>query len=330
MENFVRFRYAALALAVFVITGVSGYMGIEGWPFLDSVYMTILTFTTVGYSEVRPLSSGGRVFTTLLMLGGVSTMLYTLTTAVQAVVEEELLRGFLRRRTMESKLSRMRDHFIICGFGRVGRSAAAAFARESLSVVVIDRDADAILEADKMRLAYIQSDATEDESLRGAHVDRARGLVAALGSDSDNVFVTLSARGMNPDVHIVARAQSEESHSNLLRAGANRVVSPHEIGGVRMAMASTRPLAIDFLDSVLRPSEENAQRLTEVMVTPESALANAPISESCAGKGVHVLAIQRDGAIIVNPSSETKCLPGDSVVLVGHSRVLDILEGKGS
>ena len=335
MGVFVRFRYVVLALGAFVVTGVFGYMGIEGWSFLDSIYMTILTFTTVGYSEVRPLSPVGRAFTTLLMLGGVSTMLYTLTAVVQAVVEDEFLRSFLRRRRMQSRLSRMRDHFIVCGFGRVGAAVAAEFARQSVPVVIIDRDADAIAEAGEARFPFVHADATDDEALRRASVERARGLVAALGSDPDNVFVTLSARGVRPDIHVVARMQSADSRANLERAGANRVISPHEIGGARMAMASTRPLALASFDldydappRAPAPSAgDGAQRLSEALVTADSPLNGVPISQSCAPLGVRVLAIRRDGGFIINPPESETCRPGDSAALVGDSAALNYLEG---
>ena len=335
MGFFVRFRYVVLALGAFVITGVFGYMGIEGWSFLDSIYMTILTFTTVGYSEVRPLSTAGRVFTTLLMLGGVSTMLYTLSAVVQSVVEDEFLRSFLRRRRMQSRLSRMRGHFIVCGFGRVGRAVAAEFVRQSVPVVIIDRDEDAIADAAAERLPFARGDAASDGALRDAGAERARGLVAALGSDSDNVFVTLSARGLNPKIHIVARAQSRESRANLERAGANRVISPHEIGGARMAMASTRPLALasfgldyDAPLSSSSPPAPDSPRLGEALVTEASPLNGVPISQSCAARGVHVLAIRRrDGELIINPPPSAICRPGDSATLAGESRTLDELEG---
>lgn len=333
MGVFVRFRYVVLALCAFVVTGVFGYMGIEGWSFLDSVYMTILTFTTVGYGEVRQLSPVGRVFTTLLMLGGVSTMLYTLTAVVQAAVEDEFIRGFLRRRRMQSRLSRMRGHFIVCGFGRVGAAAAAEFVRQGVPVAVIDRDADAIADAAARRFPFAQADAADDGALRSAGVERARGLVAALGSDADNVFVALSARGLNPNIHIVARAQSRDSRANLERAGANRVIFPHEIGGARMALASTRPLALasfglDF-DAPSAPSPApDSRRLGEALVTEESPLNGVPISESCGALGAVVLAIRRrDGSLIVNPPPAEICRTGDAAILAGESRTLDRLEG---
>ena len=328
MWTFDRFGYVLLALAAFIVTGIFGYMGIEGWSLLDAVYMTILTFTTVGYDEVRPLSTEGRVFTTILMLGGVGTMLYALTAIVQSIVEEEFLRGFVRRRRMQARLSRQRDHFIVCGFGRVGRAVVDALLAESAPVVVIESDPDAVAIATDLGVPVVQADATDDQSLGRAEVERARGLVAALGRDSDNVFVTLSARGLNPDIHIVARSSFPEGGSNLRRAGADRVISPHDIGGLRMAMSATRPLAVDFLDSVLRSTGDDAQRLTEVLVVDDSPLSSTTISESCTPRGVHVLAIRRDGRVIVNPSDDEVCLSGDSVVLVGNSKVLEAIEGK--
>ena len=323
-----RYGLIALALTLFVVTGIFGYMSIEGWSFLESLYMTVLTFTTVGYNEVRPLSSQGRIFTTFLMIGGVATMLYTLTTIVQYVVEEEFVRNFLRRNRMGKRLSRLKDHFIVCGFGRVGQSVAETFIGESVPVVAVDTDPEALARASELGIPFVRGSATEDESLRSARIDRARGLIAALGNDQDNVFVTLSARGLKHDLQIVARASRLDSVTNLERAGADRVISPHQIGGLRMAMSATRPLAVDFLDSVLASSEDDDQRLTEVLVTDGSPLSAGPIGQTCAPVGIHVLAIRRAGEIIIYPEKGQTCLPGDSVILVGVSRTLASFEGQ--
>ena len=329
MRLLVKYRFMILALASLIATGIFGYMGIEGWSFLDALYMTIITFTTVGYGEVRPLSDAGRIFTTFLMIGGVGAMLYALTLVVQRVVEEEFLRSFLRRRRMESRLSRMSDHFIVCGFGRVGRSVAEAFLRESEQVAVIDANDDALMIAREMGIPYVNGPATDDASLTAARIDKARGLIAALGDDPENVFVTLTARGLNPNLHIVARASRSESVRNLERAGADRVILPHEIGGLRMAMSAIRPLATDFLDSVLMPSDDDQQRLTEVLVTGDSPLASGPISRTCHPAGVHVLAIRRGEDIIVNPDGGEVCRSGDTVILVGSGRTLATFERGG-
>ena len=329
MRWLVKSRFIALALALLIGAGVAGYMGIEGWPFLDALYMTIITFTTVGYGEVRPLSDAGRIFTTFLMIGGVGMMLYALTLVVQGVVEEEFLRSYLRRRRMESRLSRMKDHFIVCGFGRVGRSVAEAFLRDSTPVAVIDANPDALAMAQEMGVAYVNGSATDEAALSAARIDRARGLIAALGDDPANVFVTLSARGLNPSLYIVARASRAESATNLERAGADRVVLPHAIGGLRMAMAATRPLATAFLERTLTPADDDQQRLTEVVVTADSPLRTGPISRTCAPVGVHVLAIWRDGELIVNPDEGEACQTGDTVILVGAGKTLATFERGG-
>ena len=321
-----RFGLIVLALGSFVVTGIFGYMGIEGWSFLESLYMTILTFTTVGYNEVRPLSTQGRIFTTFLVLGGVATMLYTLTAVVHYVVEEEFVRSFLRRNRMSTRLSRLKDHFIVCGFGRVGQAVAEEFIHES--VTVVDSDADVLARASELGIPYIQGSATDDETLKSARIDRAKGLVATLGNDQDNVFVTLSARGLNPYIEIVARASRPESVKNLERAGADHVISPYQIGGLRMAMSVTRPLAVDFLDNVLMSSNADSQRLIEVMVTEGSPLSAGPIEQTCAPNDAHVLAIKRAGEIIIYPDKNQPCLPGDSVILVGVSRTLASFEGR--
>ena len=329
MRWLIKYRFMILALASLIAAGVFGYMGIEGWPFLDALYMTILTFTTVGYAEVNPLSDAGRIFTTVLMIGGVGTMLYALTLVVQSVMEEEFLRSFLRRQRMESRLSRMRDHFIVCGFGRVGRSVAEAFLRDSEPVAVIDADEDALMIAREMGIPHVNGRATDDASLTAARIDRARGLIAALGNDPDNVFVTLTAKGLNPNLHVVARASRAESVANLERAGADRVILPHEIGGLRMAMSAIRPLTTDFLDSALMPSDDDQQRLTEVLVTAGSPLSAGPISRTCTPIGVRVLAIRRGDELIINPGGDEACRSGDTVILVGAGRTLATFERGG-
>ena len=227
-----------LALAALMSLGILGYMRIEGWALLDAAYMTILTFTTVGYDEVRPLSSTGRVFNMFMMVVGVGVMLYILTSLVQIVVEEEILRTLFRRRRMRTQLAKLRNHYIVCGFGRVGREVALTLQQESAPLVVVDRNPDALAEAEELGMLGIEGDPTKDEDLLSARVREAHGLVAAAGSDADNVYITLTARGLNPNLRIVARASREDAEAKLMRAGADVVVQPQAIGGRHMAQSA--------------------------------------------------------------------------------------------
>lgn len=233
-----------LALAALVVVAVAGFMLIEGWSLLDAAYMTILTFTTVGYEEVHPLSSIGRVFTMFIMVAGVGVMLYILTSVVHMIIAQEVIRSLVRRHRVRAKMARLSDHFIVCGFGRVGRAVAFTLQEESVPLIVIDRDDEALAEAEEDGLLCMLGDPTRDDDLVAAHVEEARGLVAATGNDSDNVYISLTARGLNPGLRIVARASRPDAEDKLLRAGADRVISPHAIGGRHMALSAidSRPL----------------------------------------------------------------------------------------
>ena len=227
-----------LALTALMVVGILGYMRIEEWSILDAAYMTILTFTTVGYDEVRPLSSTGRFFNMFMMVIGVGVMLYILTSVVQIVVEEEILRTLFRRRRMKSQLAKLRNHYIVCGFGRVGREVALTLREESVPIVVMDRNPEALTEAEELGMLGIEGDPTRDEDLLLVRVREAYGLVAAAGSDTDNVYITLTARGLNPNLRIVARATREDAEAKLMRAGADVVVQPQAIGGRHMAQSA--------------------------------------------------------------------------------------------
>ena len=227
-----------LALAVLVGIAIAWYMVLEGWSLLDAAYMTVITFTTVGYEEVRPLSTTGRVFTMFLMVAGVGVMLYILTSAVHLIVSQELLRSLVRRRRMRRRMEKLNGHYIVCGFGRVGRAVAATLQEQSAGLIVVDRNAEALTAAEELGMLWVHGDSAEDENLLAAHVRDARGLVAATGDDGQNVYVVLTARGLNPDLYIVARASRPDAAEKLRRAGANEVVLPHVIGGKEMALSA--------------------------------------------------------------------------------------------
>ena len=240
MARIFRLRLArGLTTLVFlVVGGVAGYVLIEGWSILDASYMVVLTFTTVGYEEVNPLSQEGRLFTMALMVAGIGVMFYTLTGMVQLVVEQEVLRSIVRRHRMRSQLSRLKGHFIVCGFGRVGRAVAYTLKGESVPLLILDKDEEALEDARDLGYLYVQGDCTRDADLLAAQVKDARGLVAATGDDAENLYISLTARGLNPKLHIVARASSSDAEDKLRRAGADQVVSPYAIGGRHMALTA--------------------------------------------------------------------------------------------
>ena len=222
------------ALAAVVLGGTIGYRVIEGWPWIDSLYMTVITIATVGYAEIQPLSSAGQIFTIILILGGVGTVFYILTSMVKYILEGEL--GFrMGRQRMEAKIKKLHDHFIICGFGKVGKAIADTLAAQGTSFIVIDRSPERAEKARNGGYLVIQEDAaTDDDVLRNAGIIRARALITALGDDADNTYTTLAARQLNPELPIIARASNSEARKKLELAGANKVVSPDAIGGNRM------------------------------------------------------------------------------------------------
>jgi voltage-gated potassium channel len=236
---------ALYVLVIIIGSGVTGYILIERWSFIDALYMTILTITTVGYGEVHPLSQGGKIFSIVLMIGGVGGVLYTLSLLIQYLLEGQL--GItLRRRRMKTEIAKLKEHFILCGYGRMGQEIAHAFNDEGIPFVVIENRQESAARAGEDGYLYLQGDATNDEVLKEARIESARGLVAAVGSDVDNTYITLSARGLCSDLLITARACSPGVEVKLKRAGANRVVSPHSIGARRMAMLALHPAAVAF------------------------------------------------------------------------------------
>ena len=318
----------AIALLLVVSSGFLWYFIVEGWPVIDAAYMVVVTITTVGYEEVRPLSTASRVFNIFFMLAGVGVVLYILTEIVRTFVEEQFLANFLRRRRMEGRLAGISDHFIICGFGRVGKEVGRQLAEEDVQFVVIDNESERVSQGTDDGHLMVVGDATQDATLYQAGIERAKGLFAAVGNDSDNVFVTLSARRINPGITIVARSTSPETVHKLEIAGADRVVSPFEIAGRRMAMAALRPLAVDVFDSLAQGSK-HGRRISEVVVTGDSPIVNRVVRDINSDEGVRVLAIaKKDGDLLVTPPYDTAVELGDAVMLVGPNAQLEKLEGR--
>ena len=242
---------ALLAVFILVLGGTSGYMLVEGWGAFDSLYMTVITLTSVGFLEVHPLTTAGRMFTMGLLLTGVFSLFYTVTSAISSIVGGELTGQFGRNR-MEKKLQSLRDHIIICGYGRMGRLVAQEFAQQKIPFVIIERSAELLSGYGSDHGVALVGDATHDETLRRAGIERARTLVTLAASDADNLFITMSARLMSDRIFIVARAEDEGAEKKLMRAGASRVISPYIIGGQRVAQAVLRPSVVDFIELATR------------------------------------------------------------------------------
>lgn len=243
----VRIALLALLLLVTILMGTAGFHIVEGYSFFDAFYMTLITITTVGYAEVHPLSPAGRLFNSFLILFGVSAMFLSVGAMTQIIVEMQLT-DQTGEKTKRRRIGRMKDHYIVCGFGRVGRNAAQELQRAGVPFVVVDSSDERVARAGSAGMMAIRANATRDDSLREAGIARARGFIAALATDADNLFVILSARTLNPRLHIVTRASEEDAEQKLRRAGADTVFSPYSIAGQRMAQSLIRPHVVQFLD----------------------------------------------------------------------------------
>jgi len=318
-------------LGVLLAAGTLGYQLVEGWGRLDALYMTVITLTTVGFQETHPLSAGGRVFTMALALGGVFTAFYAGVEFIRAVVTGEIL-TVLGRQRMESRLEKLSGHFVVCGFGRMGRLVAEEFSSAGLPFVVVDRDERVLEGFDIPHGIPLVGDATADDVLRRAGVERARALVTTAASDADNLFITMSARLLNERLVIVARAEGEGAEVKLQRAGASRVVSPYSIGGRRVAQAVLRPNAMDFIELATRTGHLELQ-IEEVEVGAGSALVGRSVKASPIRSelGIIIVAIKKpEGRMAFNPEPETVLEAGDVLITLGHRQQLDRLEEMAS
>ncbi len=314
-----------LGLLVVVMIGTLGYVVIEDWPLLDAIYMTVTTVATVGYGEIRPLSTAGRVFTLGLIAVGVAGLWYVLSMLVGLMVEGQVTQRWERRR-MERRIEGMRDHLIVCGYGRVGRQIVQELRRERRPVVVLDVNPPSLEEAAREGLLVVHGNATEDETLRRAGIERARGLITAVANDADNVFVTLSARALRPDLPIVARANFDDAVPKLRRAGATQVVSPYAMAGLQMARLVVRPSTVDFVETLLRGTDGDLL-LEDLRVAAGSLLVDLPVAEVRRRfADALLLAVQRDGRLLAPPPAELALRAGDVVAFVGRGEQLRALE----
>lgn len=317
---------AISAIGSVFLVGTFGYMVVEGWSLLDAFYMTAITLTTVGFKEVHPLSQGGKVFTVALILGGVATVTTTLTIGSQVLLAGALQRVFGRRK-MEKDIRKIRDHYLICGYGRMGKIICREFQSKPVPFIVIEKE-ERNFRNIPVDILAIQGNATEESVLVEAGIDRARGLVSVASSDADNVYITLTAVGLRPDLYVVARAGEVGSEQKLLRAGASKVVSPYTIGGTGIANAILRPAVVDFIELVTKREHLELQ-MEEVLVGDGSSLGDKTILETGLRQnlGIIVVAVKKkDGHMEFNPSPQTMVEAGDRLIVLGGGEGLSRLE----
>jgi voltage-gated potassium channel len=314
-------------LLVILLIGSVGYMVIEKWEFLDALYMTVITITTVGFGEVRQVTRLGRIFTIFIIFFGIGIIAYILGMVAQAMVDLQV-RSIIGRRKLGLKIRSIKNHYIICGYGRIGKTITRELKANEMPMVVIDNDPEEKLTLENEQTPYIIDDATSEEVLLEAGVERARGLVSVVASDADNLFITITARGLKPDLFILARADEEHTEKKLLRAGANKVVMPYLIGGQKMAQTLIRPAVTDFIE-VTFGDKDIGLKMEELIVSEKSRLNGATLIDSGIRQDMDVIIVAirtREGEMRFNPSSKTRIEAGDTLISLGKSDDLDQLE----
>lgn len=314
-------------LLLILAAGTMGYRIIEGWTFIDSLFMTVITISTVGYGEVHQLSTAGQIFSIILILSGVGTVFYILTTLVSHILEGDL--GIrMGRQRMEAKIKRLHNHIILCGYGRVGEAIANTLNKQGTQLVVIDRNEVCINRAQEAGHLTIFDDATRDEVLKQARLETASGLITAFGNDADNIYTTLAARELNPKLPIIARASKEDAKKKLQQAGAHRVIAPETIGGERMAMLALRPEAVESIETVLF-SRDQQLLVEEIEVNEASPLIGSTIEQTeHRFPGIVILALKnKDGSLTTRPKPGTTIHAASSLVAFGTSAQLHSVEG---
>ncbi|MFH0845662.1 MAG: potassium channel protein [Pseudomonadota bacterium] len=316
-----------------ILVGTSGYMLMEGWDFLDSLYMTVITITTVGYGEVRQVSEGGRVFTIFIIFFGMGIIAYILGMVAQAMVELQI-RALIGRTKLGLRIKSIKRHYIICGFGRIGKIIVRELKANNIPMLVIDNMHEMKPHLEHEDIPYINDDATNEEVLVEAGIERAKGLVSVVASDADNLFITMTARGLNPDLFILTRAAEEKTEKKILRAGANRVIMPYLIGGQKMAHTIIKPAVMDFLEFTVH-NRKIGLELGEVMVNEKSRLNGSTLIDSGIRQQMDVIIVaikKRDGDMKFNPSSQTRIEAGDILISLGKSddlqKLSEILSGE--
>ncbi|WP_155309145.1 potassium channel family protein [Desulfosarcina ovata] len=325
-------RNAHLVISIllsFVLLGAGsvGYMVIEGWGFGDAMYMTVITLATVGYGEVHQVSSTGRMFTVVLILMGVGYFMYVGGNIVQFLVEDRI-RVILGRRKLDKQIAKLSGHYIICGYGRIGRVLARYLTERYLDVVVIEKRTERQPAMDEDGVLYLIGEATDENLLLKAGIEQARGLITVVGTDADNVFLTLIAKQLNPNLFIVARCIQNTAKRTLHAAGANKVISPYDLGARRMAHAILRPTVIRFLELAFTDDSTDIQ-VEEIRVKSTSSLLNVELKNSGIRQQLDLIILtikKADDTLIFNPKADTRIEVDDTLVVVGRAKSLKGLE----
>ena len=318
---------AIMAMVVVIALGTAGYVVIEGWTIFDAFYMTVTTVATVGFQEIHPLTQTGRAFTVVLIISGVGTLFYVLGNLARLLLEGELRAIFGRYRT-EGKMKTVTNHYIVCGYGRMGKRICKELSAKPLPFIVIDKNPDVIAALQREGLMAVEGDATQDDVLIRAGIERAKGVVSVVNTDTENLYIVLTARGLNKDLYIVARAGDEGSEHKLMRAGANRVSSPYHIGGMQMAQAVIRPAVMDFLELATQ-SEHLDLQMEELTVERGSRFdgrtpCDCGLSED---PGLILIAVKRtSGHLEFNPGPKVLLAEGDKLIVLGQPESLKRLE----
>jgi voltage-gated potassium channel len=325
--DYSRLKISLAFFTLIISFGTFGYHIVEGMSYFEAFYMTLITVTTVGFSEIKPLSEIGRLITIVVIITGISVGTYTLSQLVKMVIEGEL-RTFLGRRKLEKNIAELKSHWIICGFGRIGRIISSELAADNIPFLIIEQDPEknGVLEA--CGYLYFNMDAASDEALVKAGIHNARGIVTAVRSDANNVFITLTAKGLRSDIFILARASDQNNETKLLRAGATRVVCPYLIGGKRMAQVLKRPTVVDFIDTTSMDSKLGLV-MEEAVIGTGSPIAGKTLVESNIRRdfGIIIVAIKKpDNRMIFNPAPSEILEAEDVIVAIGKKNDLDKMQ----
>jgi len=322
-----RFILIVVAIVTTLVIGTLGFTFIAGYPVFDAFYMSLTTMTTVGYGEIHPLSHAGRVFNSFLIVIGVTTIFIAIGSMTQTIIELEFGDALAKRRN-KRMIENLKDHYIICGFGRVGRGAASELQHAGVPFVVVDIDPDRVERAMLAGMLAVAADSTHDQTLHLVGIERARGLVAALATDADNLFVLLSAKGLNPNIYVSTRAAEEGAEAKMRRAGADAVFAPYAMTGHRLAQSLLRPHVVQFLDFTTKDVGEDIA-IEQVRVANSSEMVSRTIKEMQLRKevGVIVMAIRKEsGEMVFNPPADTPVQGGDYLIVMGRPNNLRALE----
>jgi voltage-gated potassium channel len=326
MLTFRKIVQLTASLLAILVLGSLGFVWLEGWSFYDSLYMTVTTLTTVGYGEVHPLSPLGKAYNMVLILAGMGFLIYIVTSLARVVVEGEIAEALGKRKLLK-RIKKLSGHYIICGFGRIGEIIARQLRERGVPLVIVENNPDLLSRLDESGYYFVTGDATKEEVLLEAGIEKARGLVSVVHSDASNVYIVLTARSLNPKLFIVARGEEPGSRQKLLRAGADKVESPYEMGGRKMAHTILRPTVTTFMDLAMHEGVEWS--MEEIAVGTTSPMIGLPLKDSGIRQKYELImvAIKRaDGEMLFNPTPEMPILAGDTLILLGMRKNLEALE----